>query len=100
MISRDLCVAETTFSPSHEVTLELGSSTLEPGVPYMILPCTYDPGKSGEFMLYATSDAPLGLADEPPNDEEVAATGGPNEEMDHEMLGETSYSGGFAPNET
>jgi len=65
--SRELVVAETTFCPSHEVTLE--SVALE-AENYVIMPCTYDPGKVGEYILYVTSDTKFDLSDMPPEMDE------------------------------
>ncbi len=52
VISRDILVYETTFSASHEIALNV---PLDAGF-YTILPCTYDPGKCGEFVVYVSTE--------------------------------------------
>eukprot|EP00397_Hematodinium_sp_SG-2012_P003773 GEMP01003781.1.p1 GENE.GEMP01003781.1~~GEMP01003781.1.p1 ORF type:complete len:1067 (+),score=262.00 GEMP01003781.1:138-3338(+) len=47
-ISRDNVMVETTFVPTHEITLE---ASLSPDEKYSIMPCTYDVGKVGDFVL-------------------------------------------------
>lgn len=49
-ISRENVVAETTFVPSHEVSLDVTLAACSPDAPYLIVPCCYDPNKIGEFM--------------------------------------------------
>jgi hypothetical protein len=55
-ITRENVLAETTFVPGHEVSLEATLDACSPDNPYLIVPCTYEPGKVGEFMLRITSD--------------------------------------------
>lgn len=55
-ITRDDVLAETTFVPGHEVSLETTLDACSPEHPYLLVPCTYEPGKVGEFMLRITSD--------------------------------------------
>ena len=43
---------ETDFRSAHEVTKEC---PLQPGHSYLIVPCTYEPGKYGDFMLRVSS---------------------------------------------
>lgn len=55
-ISRENVVAETTFVPSHEVSLDVTLAACAPDAPYLIVPCCYDPNKIGEFMLRVSSE--------------------------------------------
>jgi hypothetical protein len=55
-ISRESMVDETTFVPSHEVSLDVQLAACTPEQPYWIVPCTYEPGKVGEFMVRVSSD--------------------------------------------
>jgi hypothetical protein len=55
-ITRENVLAETTFVPGHEVSLEATLDACSADNPYLIVPCTYEPGKVGEFMLRVTSD--------------------------------------------
>eukprot|EP00746_Dinoflagellata_sp_MGD_P167497 gnl/MRDRNA2_/MRDRNA2_98175_c0_seq1.p1 gnl/MRDRNA2_/MRDRNA2_98175_c0~~gnl/MRDRNA2_/MRDRNA2_98175_c0_seq1.p1 ORF type:complete len:1012 (+),score=238.22 gnl/MRDRNA2_/MRDRNA2_98175_c0_seq1:86-3121(+) len=55
-ISRESMVAETTFVPSHEVSIDVQLPACTPEQPYWIVPCTYEPGKVGEFMVRVSSD--------------------------------------------
>jgi len=66
IISRNEVVAETTFCPTHEVTMEMGFEAGD----YVIVLCTYEPHKVGEFMFYATSDCKFNMSDEAPELEE------------------------------
>ncbi|CAD7934139.1 unnamed protein product [Amoebophrya sp. A25] len=67
VISRDLVVYETTFAASHEIALDVPL----PAGNYLILPCTYDPNKTGPFLVYATTmDAMVELSNTPPMLEE------------------------------
>jgi len=55
-VSRENVLSETTFVPGHEVSLEATLDACTADSPYLIVPCTYEPGKVGEFMLRITSD--------------------------------------------
>lgn len=55
-ISREFVLAETTFVPGHEVSLEATLDACSADQPYLLVPCTYEPGKVGEFMLRITAD--------------------------------------------
>jgi hypothetical protein len=55
-ILRELVVAETNFVPSHEVSLDVTLAACAPDAPYLIVPCCYDPGKVGEFMVRVCSE--------------------------------------------
>lgn len=62
-IVRERVLSETTFVPSHEVSLTL---TLEPCSdedPYIIVPCTYEPNKCGDFMVRISADGPFEFED-------------------------------------
>lgn len=54
-LSRENVVAETTFVPSHEVSLDITLAPCTADNPYLVVPCTYEPGKVGEFMLRVCS---------------------------------------------
>jgi hypothetical protein len=51
---------ETPFMPMSEVVEEL-ELQYEPGIAYVIVPCTYAPGKQADFRLSVSSEAPFNL---------------------------------------
>jgi len=56
-VSRENVIAETTFVPGTEVTLECTLERCAVEDSYCVIPCTYDPGKIGEFMIRVCSES-------------------------------------------
>jgi len=63
-VVRECVLAETTFVAGHEVSLEYTLDGTTPENPYLLVPCTYEPGKLGEFMLRVTSDDSFDVAEQ------------------------------------
>jgi hypothetical protein len=59
-IEKKACLVETPFMPMNEVVEEL-ELQYEPGCVYVIVPCTYAPGKQADFRLSVTAEVPFNL---------------------------------------
>ncbi len=60
MIPRRAILAETTFVTTGENTAEYD---LQGGVPYVLIPCTYGPGRTGKYTLALTAPADFDLVE-------------------------------------
>jgi uncharacterized lipoprotein NlpE involved in copper resistance len=66
VIARSNLVCKAKFEVKEEVSAEM---TLSPGVTYVVVPCTFNPGSEGGFTISFTSEGTVSLSPLPPSKE-------------------------------